>query len=293
MTPRGFQSRETGRMARNAAVTASARVVFAVLRAATAADAPLTIAELARRLGISLNKAYRAVVTLEEAGYLRRNGETGRFESGTVTERLVYAVIDQFRVRAAMAPFLRQIATSAEAMAFLAVRIGWFAVTLMTVESGGAIVSRHQRLGRATLLHRDPAGLVMLASMAPEEVARFAAFSATSRQESVADDIVPQRLASVRAAGFAVRRSANGQFQALAMPLLDHKGNPMASITIEASGGRTMPLERDPLLKEWLGMVAQAQVALRANPQNDFDPYAFIDPDQIRFAARLERNRFK
>ena len=147
-------------MAQGSAVTASARFVFSVLRLAAAADAPLSVTEISRRLGVPVNKAYRAAVTLENAGYLRRitpiavDLKSDRSRSNWCTR-----LFSSFTFAAAIAPYLRQIATSAEATTSLAVRIGWYAVTLALAESGSNVVSRARRLGRAALLDSDAGGL--------------------------------------------------------------------------------------------------------------------------------------
>jgi DNA-binding IclR family transcriptional regulator len=273
-------------MTRNAAITASARFVFSVLRLAATADMPLSIADMSRRLDVSVNKAYRAAVTLERAGYLHRNAD-GRFEIGPVTEQLVYAAFEQFHIRPIVAPYLRQIATSAQATTSLAVRIGWYTVTLAVVESGSNIVSRKRRLGRASLIDSDARGLAILAWLPSAEVQKFFAFAARrSADAKRTPAISARRLAGMRFAGFAVMApNTRQQVSALSIPLRDAAGQPIASITIDAPNGRAVPLNRDPLLKDWLEMAAQAEAAVRGRP-GFVAPYAFADPDVIDFAER-------
>jgi IclR family pca regulon transcriptional regulator len=278
-------------MARDAAVTASARFVFAVLRLAAASEAPFSITEVSRRLDVSVNKAYRAVVTLEAAGYLRRNPNTGRFDIGPAAERLVYAAFEQFHIRPAMAPYLRQIATSAEATTSLAVRIGWYTVTLAIVEGGSNIVSRTSRLGRATLLDRNAAGLAVLAWLTPADRARYAVFAARRPPPSVeapTEKMSSQgdRLAEIRSAGFAVAEPSSDQANVIAFPLRDENGMPVGAITIDASGSRATPLDADPLLPEWRAMVEQAEDLLRGDAGRYANPYAHLDPDLIDFHRR-------
>lgn len=274
------------RMAGGAAVTASARFVFAVLRLAVAAEEPLSIAEISRRLGVSVNKAYRAVVTLEGAGYLRRNPVSGRFDIGPVAERLVYASFEQFRIRAVIAPYLRQVATSAEATASFCVRIGWFGVTLALIEGGSNIVSRTPRLGRATLLDRNAAGLAILAELPADEVARFVTFAAARQAQGMsAIALTAERLADIRRAGFVAIAPAGRQLAALGFALRDPAGRPIGSVAIEATAGRAVPLAADPLLPEWLGMVAEAEALVRADERLSANPYGHLDPDRVDFHA--------
>lgn len=274
-------------MARSATATVSARFVFTVLRLAAAADAPLSVAEISRRLGVSVNKAYRAALTLESAGYLRRNPDTARFEIGPAAERLVYAAFAQFHIRAALAPYLRQIATSAQATTSLVVPVGWYGLTLALVEGGSNVVSRARRLGRASLLNESPAGRVMLALLTASEVARFRAFAASysARSAPAAVEADDAHLAAIRAAGFDSVAPRTGQFNAIGMPLRDRDERPIAAIAIEAPPGRHVPLKADPLLADWLGMAAQAETLVRNNPEPYANPYALLDPDTIDFSG--------
>jgi DNA-binding IclR family transcriptional regulator len=248
-------------------ITTSAKFVFAVLRLAATSNAPLSIAEISRRLSVPVNKAYRAAITLESAGYLRRHQPDGRFEIGPVAEQLVFAAFQQFHVREAIAPYLRQIATSAEATTSLAVRIGWYAVNLALVESSGNVVSRTRRLGRAALLDTIAGGLAILAYLPSDQVKRFHAFVDRHKPtSSLARRANQRRLAAFKRAGFATAFAANNQLFALAVPLRDSNGEPTASVTIEAPASRRVPLDADPLMKDWLEIAGRAERVLRADP---------------------------
>jgi DNA-binding IclR family transcriptional regulator len=273
-------------MAQDSVATSSAKFVFAVLRLAATSDAPLSITEISRRLRVSVNKAYRAAITLESAGYLRRHQPDGRFEIGPVAEQLVFAAFQQFHIRHAVAPYLRQIATSAEATTSLAVRVGWYAINLVLVESGGNVVSRTRRLGRVALLDTVAAGLAILACLPSDQLKYFLAFADRHRQTSSPAHRANQKgLAAFKRAGFATAFEADRRFFALAIPLRDSNGDPTASITIEAPASRQVPLDADPLINDWLKIAARAETILRADPGKFANPFASLDPDQIVFAA--------
>ena len=65
---------------------ASAGHVFETLRLVTGAERPLGVAEVARALGLSMSTAHRALMTLQQAGYLRRSGDGPKFEAGRQAE---------------------------------------------------------------------------------------------------------------------------------------------------------------------------------------------------------------
>ncbi len=272
-------------MAQGSVATSSAKFVFAVLQLAAMSDAPLSTTEISRRLRVPVNKAYRAAITLESAGYLRRHQPDGKFEIGPVAEQLVFAAFQQFHLREAVAPYLRQIATSAEATTSLAVRVGWYAVNLALVESSGNVVSRKRRLGRAALLDTVAGGLAIIACLSPDDVKRFLAFADRHKPTSSAVRRVNlKRLAAFKRTGFVTAFADSKQLLALAIPLRDSNGDPAASITIEAPASRDVPLDGDPHIKDWLEIAVRAEKILRANPEKFANPFALLDPDEIIFA---------
>jgi DNA-binding IclR family transcriptional regulator len=271
-------------MAQGSVTTSSARVVFSVLRLAAASDAPLGISEISRRLRISVNKAYRAATTLENSGYLRRNQFNGKFEIGPSAEQLIFAAFQQFPLRELVAPYLRQIATATDATTSLAVRVGWYAVTLALVESGTNVISRPRSLGGASLLDRTAAGLAILACLPGEQVKRFFVFSTHRRSKSAPNRTATQRqLTAFKRAGFVSGFDDTKQLFALGLPLRAANGDPVGSIFIEATANRQIPLNRDPAVKDWIKIAAQAEKVVRAEPERSASPFAALDPDEISF----------
>jgi DNA-binding IclR family transcriptional regulator len=268
-------------MAQKSAVTTSARLVFSVLRLIAAEKAPLGVSEISRRLDVPVNKAYRAAVTLEDAGYLKRQAHGRGFEIGPATERLVYGGFQQFPIRAAVSPYLRQLATSAQATASLAVRVGWYAITVAYAEGGRDVVPRARRLGRAVLLNEEAAGLAILGGLKAGDVRRFQTFAEKRVHRRTSRE---KKLVKAVRFGAPISVANNGQLYALAIPLRAQDGEPLASITVEAPISRGVPLDADPLLEDWLQIVAEAEATLRTHPEKFAAPYAELDPDQIDFS---------
>jgi DNA-binding IclR family transcriptional regulator len=270
-------------MAQKSAVTTSARLVFAVLRLIAAEKASLGVSEISRRLNVPVNKAHRAAVTLEDAGYLKRQSRGRAFEIGPAAERLVYAGFQQFPIRTAISPYLRQLATSAQATASLAVRVGWYVITVAYAEGGRDVVPRARRLGRAVLLNEEVGGLAILGGLKSGDVRRFQSFAS---RRGGPDRRTSKTNKPVRTVRFGVSLSIanNEQLYTLAIPLEAGDGQPSTSITVEAPVARGVSLEADPLLKDWLQIVAEAEATLRTHPEKFAAPYATLDPDNIDFS---------
>jgi len=268
------------------ATSSSARDVFSVLRLVLAGNEPLSIAEISRRLNMSNNKAYRAVATLERAEYLGRNPSTGAFAIGSVAERLVYTAFQSLHIRSAMIPYLRQIATSAEETTSLIVRVGWYGVRVANIEGPGHVVARADRLGSATMLHEDAAGLAIMSSFSDSEIDKFFRFIKTRQHRSkmVSEKALKKRVGGARADKVAI--FSGEQADAIGIPLRNSPGMALAAISIEAPKGRSVSLELDPLLQDWLTTVEAAERMLQSAPDKFVNPYAHLNPDEIVFAAR-------
>jgi DNA-binding IclR family transcriptional regulator len=269
------------------ATSSSARDVFSALRLVLEGSEPLTIAEISRRLNISNNKAYRAVTTLERAEYLGRNPSTGAFAIGSVAERLVYTAFQNLHIRSAMIPYLRQIATSAEETTSLIVRVGWYGVRVANIEGPGHVVARADRLGSATMLHEDAAGLAIMSSFSDSEIGNFFQFIKTKQHRSkmvISEKALKKRVGAARADKVVI--FGGEQADAIGIPLRNSLGMALAAVSIEAPKGRAISLERDPLLPDWLITAAEAERVLHSAPDKFVNPYAHLNPNEIVFAAR-------
>ena len=136
-----------------------------------------SIAEVSRGLDISNNKAYRAITTLERLDYVRRIAPAGRFSIGAAAERLLQQAFRRLDIRTFMLPYLRQIATSTNETAGLAICVGWYSVRVANIESATNVVARANRLGAATLLGSDVGGLAILSGCTLRELQRYRHFA--------------------------------------------------------------------------------------------------------------------
>jgi DNA-binding IclR family transcriptional regulator len=261
--------------------SSSARDVFAALRCALSQDTA-SIADISRHLNISNNKAYRAVATLERLDYVRRVPPDDRFGIGAAAERLLQQAFRRLDIRTFMLPYLRQIATSANETAGLAIRVGWYSVRVANIESSTNVVTRANRLGAATLLSSDIGGLAILCTFTLREIQRYRRFVKSDPNLARPEPDVLNRLVHiVRKTGYAT--CSPDQLDAIAIPLRRDKQHASAAVTIEAPASRAVPLRQDPRLQDWLAIAAEAEAVLQVTPDKFPDAFAHLDPDQVRF----------
>src|SRR3954462_1353034 len=102
----------------------SSQHIFAALREVCVSREPLGVAELSRRLGLSMSTAQRALLTLTQAGYLKRHPYVPKYSMGFTAERLVNALLERFTIRTASMIYLRRLAAGSRRTASLYVRLG-------------------------------------------------------------------------------------------------------------------------------------------------------------------------
>ncbi|WP_262272639.1 IclR family transcriptional regulator [Microvirga yunnanensis] len=134
---------------------------LAVLDAFTADDRFLSLAELARRVGLSKPTVLRFTKSLVRAGYLVRNDDA-TFRLGPKLARLGTLYQASFRIEDYVQPALRRLAQETGESAAFYVREGDMRVCLFRVDSPQSI-GHHARTGDLLPLDRGAPGRVLLA----------------------------------------------------------------------------------------------------------------------------------
>jgi len=128
------------------------------------------VAELARRLGLHKNNVFRLLATLEEAGFIEQNAETGRYRLGLACHFLGQAFGRSRPLLERALPVLDLLLEHTGETIHLAVRDGFEVVHLLArVPERQIVVS--PRLGQRAPLHCTALGKVLL-GCAPERLWR-------------------------------------------------------------------------------------------------------------------------
>lgn len=128
------------------------------------AETPLSVAEIAERIGIHRSMVYRLVRTLEELGFVTRTA-VGALEIGARVMALTRGVARD--LRAAAAPELTRLANELGMTAFLVTYDGAEAVTLVSVEPDRADATIGQRPGSRHAIDRGAPGRVVRSQLDP------------------------------------------------------------------------------------------------------------------------------
>ena len=143
--------------------------VLMILSEFIGAKEPLGVSELARRLDMTRNMVHRALVTLNDEGFLFKKQESGRFVLSFNLALMQNVARPAPVLRDLARPYIEAIADELGAPVFLTARSGDF----NTVIDG--VVSRHElgaqiKIGLVLPLHQSPGSRAILAMLGDPEI---------------------------------------------------------------------------------------------------------------------------
>lgn len=264
-----------------AVINSSASHVFDVLRFICTWPVPLGVTEISRQLKLPASTVYRALITLEEADYIRRYRNTPRFELAPTPHLLNRALFSRFELHHASRPLMRSLAQATGETVSLWARLGWFALRI-----GGAFGSRdvyhRARLGETRLLHEGAAASVILAELSEADLASYRRFvdkHFPERRPDAGWDAQAQDLRLVRTRGFAtIPLPMAPGFDAVAIPIRNESGHPVASIMLDGPVLRSGEAELDPCA---LQARDDLEVMIALDPAAFLSPFAHIPADGL------------
>lgn len=204
-----------------------------LLRAIQSAQAPLRLKEVAKAADMSASMARGYLVSLVRKGFVVQDGDTGKYDLGEAALQLGLSALGRLDV----------LAVSRSGMAELAAELGETVALALWSGSGPVVVDKIEsrrdqvyevRVGSPVRLWPTATGRVFMAYLPHElwrgELDRQLALNAVPHNERTTFE---NELAQVRRARFAsTLPSTVPGFAAIAAPVLDHRGELRAVITV-------------------------------------------------------------
>jgi DNA-binding IclR family transcriptional regulator len=225
-------------------------------------EGPLTVSQVADRLGVARSTAHRLLSTLVYRDFAVQDDQR-KYHPGPVLTLARHSQAGTSQLRTAALPHMERLVDLVDETVNLTVRTGATARFAASVECTQALrVS--SREGMAFPAHRTTGGLVLLAALSPADVeALYAQEDDAERPDARPDerpDMMRLRadLAKVRRAGFAVNdeRSERG-IVAVGVPVHGADGTPAAGLSVSVPSVR-YDRHRLPALVETLKRAAGA-----------------------------------
>lgn len=211
---------------------------FRVLEAFTAREPELALAEVARRAGIDNATAFRMLNTLVTLGYVRRQGNGRLFRLSLKVLDLGFNAIAHTDLRDIARPVLRTLVGEVNELAALSILEGGDVVYLERVQAGVVRLGVDIRVGSRVPAYSVSPGRAMLAFLPGPEQDKV--LSLRPRVKHTPMTVIDRKalhelLERARTDGFAVAdEEAAPGLRALAAPVLDIDGRPIAAVSVVA-----------------------------------------------------------
>ncbi len=268
---------------RDPQINTSAGHVFDILRAVAGAAAPIGGTEVARAVGVPVSTAHRALVTLEESGFINRFEGGPRFRLGLGAFELVAALTSRYAVREVVQDCLRELAVQTGETSSLVVRLGWYGVCIDGHE-GWQPVHRPLRLGERSALHRTVAGRALLAGLGAETVRAYTRSAQAGSLPSVEVRRLRSELARTVELGYAAEEidAADGDsgVSTVVFPVHAPDCSAVAAVAVSGPRGQFQPME-DDRFGTWSELIHSVEAEIAAGPARFADPFGHLPPDTI------------
>jgi IclR family pca regulon transcriptional regulator len=228
---------------------------LAVIRAFTREQPDLTLAEVAAAAGLPAATARRCLHTLEELGYLTRNGRAFLLRPKVL--ELGSAYLESMNIEALTSTYLEDLARQTGDSAALTVLDGT-EIVYVARASVRTLMRLEAHVGSRLPAYPTSMGRVLLAGLSPD---RLAWYFAHARITALTDRTVTDRdrlerlIADCRRSGYsAVEDELAYGVVAVAVPVFDPKGRVVAALNSSSHSKRT---NKTKLVRERLAMLTE------------------------------------
>lgn len=236
---------------------------LAVIRAFTREHAALSLSEIARSAHIPAATARRCLLTLEEGGYVTRNGRNFLLRPKVL--ELGAAYLDSMNIEQITRTHLEELARNTSDSAALCVLDG-VEIVYVARASVRTLVRLEAHVGSRFPAHATSTGRVLLAGVSEE---RLQHYFETARPEALTEHTVTD-IAKLRALIDDCRRTGHSVVAdelaygviALAVPVRDTEGRVVAALNTSSHSRR---ISRSKLLRERLSMLQQVSRQISAD----------------------------
>ena len=245
---------------RSSFVTALARGL-AVMRAFDAQRPQLTLAELARLVGLPRATVRRCLLTLQELGYVESHGRLFGLSPQVLT--LAHAYLSSSTLPRVAQPFVERVSDALDQSCSVSILHGR-EVIYVARSTRRRMSSLHREVGTHLPAHCTSMGRVLLGALpAPELDALLAGAALPAFTPLTVTDpaVLRDRVAQVRRDGYSiVEEELEIGLRALAVPLCNAAGRPVAAMNVSTQASVTT---RTELMRRFLPVMRSAAADMR------------------------------
>jgi DNA-binding IclR family transcriptional regulator len=229
-----------------------------ILQAFSPNEPRLSLAELARRLGMPKSTVHNLLATLLSCGFVEKV-DVDHYALGTAVVALTQAVRVNVELRDRTAPLLRELADECRESVYLTALDGDFGLYIYAVESPNRLMAR-TAVGDRTHLHCTSVGKAILAYLPAkgvEAIVQRVGLPASSERTITRLDELREEMAATRARGFAIdSQEHEPHTYCIGAPIFDAGGRVIAACSISGADPEIVS-RRLPELSQRVREVAQ------------------------------------
>lgn len=263
-------------------INTSAGHVFDALRVVAASPGPIGGTDVAHGVGVPVSTAHRALVTLEEMGFVTRREGGPKFRLGLQALELVAALTSRYAIRLAAQDCLKKLSELSGETTTLAIQLGWYEVRIDGYQ-GRQAVHRPLRIGERSVLHRTVTGRALLAGQPAEAVHRYVRSAQAGPLPSIEVRRLREELVQIAERGYAVEDGAtpgsDSGVTTVAFPVRHPDDTVVGVIAVCGPSGQFRP-DVQPL-DAWQELVRGVEAEVAARPALFTDPFAHLSPDSV------------
>jgi DNA-binding IclR family transcriptional regulator len=218
----------------------SVEVAARLLKALATLDGPQTLTALSTAAGLPPAKSHRYLVSLIREGFIEQSAADGRYDFGGAARLIGRVAMNRLDIVRIGTPLLSKLRDDLRETVFMGL---WTPQGPMVIEWIDIVrpVSVVIRPGSVLPIHTSALGLICAAYLAPEVIAhanKMAAPEVTRPPAGLTKSKQAARLDEIRRNGFSiVQGDLIRGLDAVAVPVLDHKGDLVASLAAVGSSG--------------------------------------------------------
>lgn len=234
-----------------------------VLRTFSRAKPHMTLSEIAARAGLPAATARRCLNTLEELGYVARNGRQFLLRPQVLEIGAVY--LDSMGIQTLAQTKLEELALATGGSAALAVMSGTGVVIAARASVRTQALPMEPHVGSRVAAHATSLGKVLLAGLGPERIAAWFEKSELTRftDRTITDrSTLMQQIEAARRDGYATAEEEVGPgVVSLAVPVRDAAGRVVAAVNVSVHAHEANAAE---LVSRHLGALRDASLTVSA-----------------------------
>jgi DNA-binding IclR family transcriptional regulator len=205
--------------------------------------APVTVTELAERVGLKISTVHRLLTTLSHRGYIDQDPKNNKYRLGMKLLEVGNAVLKFSDIRTISRPYLEELVDRCNETANLAILDDCDVVYIDQIESKNMIIVKmFAQIGNRGPIHCTASGKALMAFLPEErvdEILNGITFEKFTNETITDPQHLKKELIRIRQDGYALDWGEREEHvRCIAAPIFNHEGKAIASVSVSGPSTR-------------------------------------------------------